>query len=226
MELGNDATNFLLYSYFGMDPEKLKEKKDEEVINNCAKKAYLDLCRTLRFNDKDETKHQTFRDDICKLIEEKIYGLLQNMSNKKFDFDKEYYDILDYIQREGEKKKDVLKKTFTYGQAQKWLNMTMKYMWLLGLWENKFNNVLSALHVPVDSYIIEAACKENIFSKTKKPTSEYKSWSTWDRTQYEEFQDALHDASLSSNAEKITPIEWECSAWIRIAEERREKKSK
>lgn len=51
--------------------------------------------------------------------------------------------------------------SFTIGQSQKWLNMTLKYLWLLNILLDGLNE--EYLHIPVDSYIIEAvgAKKDN-----------------------------------------------------------------
>ncbi len=61
----------------------------------------------------------------------------------------------------------VLKKAFCDGQAQKWLNMTMKYMWLLGLLDDQPKEFLSAMHVPVDNDMIKKAINRDVRPREK-----------------------------------------------------------
>ena len=42
---------------------------------------------------------------------------------------------------------------FTNGNAQKWLNMSLKYLWLLGALPNDIKE--ERLHAPIDSYILQ-----------------------------------------------------------------------
>ena len=42
---------------------------------------------------------------------------------------------------------------FTYGHAQKWINMTIKYLYMLET--DTFTDVFKWLHVPLDNYILD-----------------------------------------------------------------------
>jgi hypothetical protein len=46
---------------------------------------------------------------------------------------------------------------FTIGQAQKWLNMTLKYIFVLGDRLGGYENVYGYCHVPLDQFVMEAA---------------------------------------------------------------------
>lgn len=77
----------------------------------------------------------------------------------------------------------ILKENFTIGQAQKWVNMTLKYLWLLDALPDNIDK--KDLHVPIDSYIIKIAYRKkgNIqicFGIRKKPKE---LWSKWDKKQ-------------------------------------------
>lgn len=116
---------------------------------------------------------------------------------------------------------------FTYGNAQKWVNMSMKYIWLLGLLPAELPE--TALHVPVDSYIIDALWEEENHAvcfpvrvdkpvsrckKYKNPSDYVTGWSQWTQKQYcRIFRESL-------DSEKFT-LEWENGAWIRAAEKRK-----
>jgi len=45
------------------------------------------------------------------------------------------------------------KSIITSGNAQKWLNMVLKYLWLLGALPNDIKE--ERLHTPIDSYILQ-----------------------------------------------------------------------
>ena len=86
---------------------------------------------------------------------------------------------------------------------------------------------MSQLHIPVDSYIIEALWEENgvkippndnfteKFENHRKNGNKFsdykvKSWSNWNKTDYEAF--------IESNKHNL---KWENDAWIEIAEKRK-----
>jgi hypothetical protein len=105
--------------------------------------------------------------------------------------------------------------TFSYGQAQKWLNMTLKYMLIAQSgeldvgWEKSLNNkIVRSLHVPVDKYILDIAEKE---LEVLPPEG---AWSTWDYEEYETYQ-----KDLRSEIKEKSPIEWEFTAWTDARDE-------
>ena len=111
---------------------------------------------------------------------------------------------------------------FTYGNAQKWVNMTMKYLWLLGLLDNTVD--CERLHIPIDSFIIDAMWSDQNVnlplrpengdrSKTyAKPSDHVLGWSQWNDKMYEDFRSDL--------PEKYS-LYWENDAWIEQAEKRK-----
>ncbi len=107
--------------------------------------------------------------------------------------------------------------SFTYGLAQKWVNMTLKYLWLL----DRLPEGLTAksLHVPIDSFILEKLQEENV-DEIRKDGDTYKykgkSWSQLD--DYDVYLDI--QTKIGQIAGKTFPIEWEGSAWMDIAKKR------
>ena len=98
---------------------------------------------------------------------------------------------------------------FTFGNAQKWVNMTMKYLWLLGILPNNVSE--DDLHIPIDRYIIYALNKGTFFIPEA-------AWSTWNENDY-------YDAFRKNDFSKYNAtLEWENTAWIEQAEQ--EKMSK
>jgi hypothetical protein len=251
-----NAVNFLMFSYFGFTPLGIKEKSPRDIAFKCAQRAYLDLNRTLRFN-KDvnintEEHHKAFRDSICSLIADRT---LQLISSTNENFDGRHKKICEEIKAQAEnykecgeyilgvnKNKEVKKKDkreeqrFYYGQAQKWLNMTLKYMWFTGLWNEKIENLLPVLHVPIDNHVIESVWHEGHAENAKgwlniplpdkfaislpctkkerrrKFNQDIVAWSKWSYTEYIDFQNSLRTAEFL--LQNMTPIEWENHIWI------------
>ncbi len=96
---------------------------------------------------------------------------------------------------------------FTYGQAQKWINMTMKYCWVCGGKQlDGLQQWFPMAHFAVDEVILEAAMKEKVV--TKRPCLK---WSKWDDEQgYKDFQFTLRNAATKNNK---TPLALEFEWW-------------
>ena len=129
---------------------------------------------------------------------------------------------------------------FYYGQAQKWLNMTLKYMLVMGLWG--IEKYKDSLHVPIDNYIYKAAkkatnepiykndaenkdvvtglnvkqIKRNI-SKDNKENNEDVAWSRINQEEYNNYQNEIRKSI--NNSQYNSSIEWEFDAWIAQAKE-------
>lgn len=180
----------------------------------CTKAAYNDLSRTLRYkeeyksNSKDKNalnKKEQILNRICAELTKKIYnnGSITSNPENLFDVlvDKQgkYSDCVnDLFVCLKEDEKDNLK--FHFGQVQKWINMTLKYLYLLGIVEND-----NKLHIPIDNYIINAFKQNDIFVPRK-------AWSRFDNTdyydQYKSYMDKLDEPY----------IDWEHKTWIEQAE--------
>lgn len=131
--------------------------------------------------------------------------------------------------------------SFSYGQAQKWVNLTIKNMYVMGLWPSLYG-IEEHLHITIDSYILKAASmKNNIKNKyalrkpiaPKEPNGEESSysctfyseekgkkscpWSKLNKTDYLRLQCAIRRAIKTSSVKEIhemNPFEWETKAWI------------
>ena len=99
----------------------------------------------------------------------------------------------------------------SYGQAQKWLNILLKYLYVKG-YETLFSpERIAALDMPVDSKVIEALHRKY---NVKRPTA---GWSVWDRNTYRAYQaaarNALQSASDIENPDEQIPFYWELIHW-------------
>ena len=200
----------------------------QEILKKCAERAYLDLCRTIKFKTEDKDVKAEYKSKVCdKLIKE--FDILLNAVNTSSDkekqnaFNREHKRICEEICN---KYSEI--SSFTYGQAQKWLNMTLKYVILLD--EN--SELKSYLHIPVDSYIMQAVGSDNAKLKYclklecvpkkdgtvgKYSESSSKSWSKWNYDEYIAFQNTVRKA-INESTSFGSPIEWENEAWIEVAE--------
>lgn len=266
------AWEFFVYTTLGIVPRKMFDDSDDnekyinyltEINDNnwdydkycvfmCAKAAYNDLCRTLTYGDKYKDKKGSRKKDL-ESKEKAINSICVELANTicKDSFNsinpnnlffiftnndgsiKDNFELLGYL-KETEDYPD----KFYFGQAQKWVNMTLKYLYLLDPTNSDKN-----LHIPIDSYIIDAAWETKDFcmplplknkESTKreynytKPSDYVVAWSKWtnkpfderNKGEYDLFQEGIHQFVNTSNDYEST-LEWEHKNWIRISEKRK-----
>lgn len=218
---------FLKYAYFNIT----KGDSMNDVLSKCANKAYMDLCRTIKFKTDNSNVKTEHKAKICDMLVNE-YNALCNAVNacsseneKQEIFDKEHNRICEEIIKTYSEISD-----FTYGQAQKWLNMMLKYVLLI----EGDSTLKSYLHIPVDSYIMQAVGSDNPKLKYclklecvpkkngtvgKYSESTSKPWSKWNYEEYIAFQNCIRKAISESSYS--SPIEWENEAWIEVAEYRK-----
>lgn len=247
----NKAFDFLLYSYFGIKESDLKPQS-KKVPYICAKRAYLDLARTVKYSyssskleemkskkssEEDKDKATNFIDSKNELIKNICENILSTIETKEgeisfesSDFDKWHKakceEIINFMNNSIDKSNtEILKESFTIGQAQKWVNMTLKYLWLLNALPTGVKP--EYLHVPIDSYIIEIAYdNKNKFENAlglleEKPED---SWSKLPKYEtYFEIQEAIRKAIKTNTTNETIPIKWESLAWIEVAEKQANK---
>ena len=114
--------------------------------------------------------------------------------------------------------------SFTYGLAQKWVNMTLKYLWLLDMLPNGLSE--AELHVPVDSFILEALKETQQFNTkgnriTGSGKSYYYNGEAWsaisEPKNYKKLQKEIRDIAKKQG---LSPIQWEGPVWIKVAQQR------
>lgn len=98
---------------------------------------------------------------------------------------------------------------FPYGFTQKWINMTLKYMLIMGLWNDELSEKVRYFHVPIDAYIINEA-KESFKDELSGYWQDTKWYESDDYDEYLCLQNLIRRRVLP-----LTPIEWEADAWIK-----------
>lgn len=185
------VVDFLANVYFG---------KPRNIVEAASDRAYLDLCRTLRdANGKSFSKiSKGTKSKMKTAIAETIGNHVTDMPCFDQDsFDKWHEDTCKTII-------EVFEQTIgngwelSYGQAQKWLNMTLKYLYMLSY---EFSDTqLSRFHAVIDNYILDEA---NRIGVSKPP----KSWSKWNQDEYVGYQKKLRKRVEGSL------FDWEFQAW-------------
>lgn len=230
----NNGIEFLLYSYFKIE---LNATKDE-IIKSAIEKAYTDATNQGAYNTKLITTSQKDSSVCARNNGEKVIKSFVEQSLSAIDYDDLHNKTCDKLCR--------IYGTlpFTYGNAQKWINMTMKNLYVFSLIfceccepqdDNLVEfckNILSIsykFHVPIDSYIIEKIWDTKIplpdvkflkdGTKGMYTSGKVKGWSKWEKDEYLECQKSLKEC-IKKEYKDITPIEWEGPAWIEIAKKR------
>lgn len=202
--VNEDLLKFLKFSYFG---------DLSNPIHAASKRAYRDMNRTIRFNElsTDEIRLE-LREKVNNVFENEIKKLIGNNITNQKEFDAWHCDVCKTIKsfylNEGIE--------FTYGQAQKWINMTIKYLYILKVYS--FDNVLKYLHIPVDNYIFDAVEKELEIDRPKE------AWSRWDND--EEYKDYQKNIRKELKRKKFVPLRWEFENWLNEAEKEAQKVKK
>lgn len=190
------VVDFLANVYFG---------EPRNIVEAASDRAYLDLCRTLRnANGKSFSKiSEDTKSNMKTAIAETIGNHVTDMPCFDQDsFDKWHEDTCKTII-------EVFEQTIgngwelSYGQAQKWLNMTLKYLYMLSY---KFSDAqLSRFHAVIDKNILVEA--KNRFG-VRKPA---KPWSSWSQDDYVKYQKELR--KCVKEKEKKSLFAWEFEAW-------------
>ena len=178
-----------------------------EVKNfeGAAHKAYADMARrTLRIKE-DSKERKVLKEQATKILRQAVEKLKKDSS----DFPKWH-----------EKSCNALIACYggqlSYGQAQKWLNMLLKYLYVYDVkgYETLFSQEekITDLDMPVDSKVIDALRRKY---NVKRPTA---GWSVWDRNTYRAYQAAARsalqkNASDIENSDEQIPFYWELIHW-------------
>lgn len=190
-----DVYHFLLNAYFG---------RVEDPLFVAANSAYLDLNRTIEFKKSGSISKEIkekLRTESVGLIKKEIQGIIKILEPCQIIFDNWHTSLCNAIVK-SYTDADI---PFHYGQAQKWVNMALKYLSVIN--RRTTETIQRYLHVPIDSIIIETA--EDEF-QIDPPVHR---WSRMDGPEYVEYQKKLCEAIRKRTG--LTPILWEFKKWNR-----------
>ena len=242
------AIEFLLWSYFKLAADSSKDK----IIEKCVSRAYSDATNQGAYNairdkgtDSGASYHEKLKEHILSLC-------------ATGDYDKWHKEIcreMTECYKTVKMKSSQDNSAFTYGNAQKWLNMTIKYLFIVNsvmemlgaakdfrdFYRSKFKGFEGHFHVPIDSYIIESLWDEKAkVEETSKWLSLEKGktlkdgtlgaystdkYKVWSRFEEEDY-DNIKEHITREIPKGVSPMRWENEKWIGVAKRKEEKRTK
>lgn len=149
---------------------------NHDLVELAMTKAYRDLMRTIRGFATIDNHDQIILDARANLKSSIIKIINENITTQE-QFDKIHEIACNELI------KVFANQTFTIGQAQKWINMTFKYLHLLDY--EKIQNVYEYCHIPIDSYMLNIT--NYSMSKAWSKLNDYKEYldyQIWFRNKY------------------------------------------
>lgn len=184
-KVDKDILDFLKAIYFGDFTDPLKA---------ASSRSYCDMNRTIRFNGLPDATRLELRERVNGIFEVEISKLMLDSITSQDEFDSWHRNVSEKIKSlyldEGVK--------FTCGHAQKWINMSIKYLYMLEA--DSFNSIFEYLHIPLDNYVFDIARDSLGIAKPKV------AWSSWDnyKEQYLQYQKLIREKIVIG-----TPLCWE-----------------
>ena len=198
-----DVWDTMVYLYFG---------NTDNCYKAASTKAYLDLCRTIKFvNSNNQEERAQVRKVVDLMLEEKIKALANHGMVSQESYDAWHKEFCNEIVKQYDK---ICGNQFCIGQAQKWINMTIKYLYLIN--NECVKTISDFAHVPLDNYVFDAA-KDSLCLTSAPPIP----WSKiTDYNIYLDYQKELRnaikadkDVTLATNS----PLQWELVYWLEQA---------
>ena len=192
-KVDKDILDFLKAIYFGDFSDPLKA---------ASSRAYRDMNRTIRFNGLPDATRLALREKVNAVFDVELSKLNSDSITSQDEFDAWHRSVSDMIKAlywdEGVK--------LTYGHTQKWINMIIKYLYMLEA--NTFDAVFKFLHIPLDNYVFDIARDSLGITRPKV------AWSSWDNydEQYLQYQNLIRE-KISTG----TPLRWEFRYWLKVA---------
>lgn len=210
---------FFIFTYF---KRKECENNHNDLIQNIIKKAYNDATMMGAYNTliSKELSDESYLAycNATKLIMGEIYNVKVNRSTQE-SFDTWHKKTCEKI-IECYDEVNSNKSIFTYGNAQKWLNMALKYLWLLGALPIDIKE--ERLHAPIDSYILQKLWNLKVDEVTCSADTFYYKGNSWSKiSDYDDYFDLQKVIRVMAKQGGKTVIEQENEAWIEMAIKRK-----
>lgn len=146
----------------------------DNFLERCIERAYRDFNRTLHGIRDNENKEAYSR--LSNSVKSIIGEITVKDISNQTEYDSWHKDKCEFLQKEFMKE---LNYELSIGQAQKWINMTLKYLFALG--ESRFSGIsknYEFFHIPIDNIIQEKLESEGI-EKFKERWSRIKKYSDY-----------------------------------------------
>ena len=194
VKISKSIWDTMVYLYFGNTANPYKA---------ASARAYLDLCRTIKFApSSNEEERVQARTDVDDMIENKVKAIANAGITNQDGYDEWHKAICEELVDRYAK---VCGDQFYTCQAQKWVNMTIKYLYLID--SDLVRLITDFAHVPLDNYVFAAAMDHlGLFSDDLTPWSKIKDYSV-----YLNYQKELKKAVKPLNT---SPLQWGLSYWL------------
>lgn len=229
------AIEFLFYSCFRLD----LNSSTYDIVTSAIDIAYLDAVQQGAYNTLVPDNMKDKSAEIKGLAKTQILEFLSSVSLEDYRIKHDTCcDNLVNLYVDIRNKNNSELQAFTFGNAQKWVNMTTKYIYLICVvFSNtaeqhpfkesiysKFIDFENILEIPIDSFVlekiwndlpqVELPLKNNRNRNGKWSSEKVIPWSQWNRDMYVSFRNSFLKTVHN-------PIAWENTAWIEIAEKRK-----
>lgn len=201
----------LIAFYFTGQVARDQSFAEEETLRRVSRRAYRDLNRTITGMGSLH-KAEDLREEIHSSIISFVNNLDKESSRTAFDdrhhewCEKAMASFHEHAKQHGSGVK------LHYGQSQKWLNMTLKYLAVLG--HEKTTAVYPHLHAPVDKFVVSAATASEGLGMTGTWVKPLRSaWSKIGVEDYTAFQEALRASVEQKYGGQWTVMDWEVAHW-------------
>ena len=175
----------------------------DNILIQSSRKAYRDMCRTLRLNGDSLLD---VRSNVDNYLYKQVNELLDTPELTQENFNVWHKKVcLNIIGFYNDKYPN-----FSIGQAQKWLNMTLKYFYVSQI-DERVNCASSYFHVPLDNYV-------NEILNNNKIKSFKGAWSKIN--DYDEY--LMIQKGIRINIGNQSPIDWEMEQWLSAALEKKD----
>ena len=242
----------LVFFYFGFTLDDIEKESMDIILKKVANKALFDATMQGAFNSRVKMEYkEKAKTAKVKAVDTLLVSVKQLGKNNE-EYDDWHYDTCCKVKKVFHGIKDQKgNEAFTYGNAQKMVNMTMKYLYLLSKSSreekaNKTNEILNSvknnaafLHMPIDGYIIDA-----LFEKRVLVCEECKndnclrclvgSWNgkgnpskkdcvkKWSRWDYYLYNAVKNQIFHNIDKQYENVIDWENDLWIEQAKKKKE----
>ena len=216
----NDYYKNLIKLTYGTPCPKLKDLIESSYIDTCRTlhgiSIFYDEQNSVRGDKKQPTRNNAFKNNIISYIDTSLHALTEGSVSFSC-FDKSHEKICKNLVKKysdykyKNKKGGTLK--FTYGHAQKWINMTLKNIFIAYYtnpqYYKPYNNLYRFCHLPLDSTILELLIKGGIIVEDcLTPWSKINCYKS-----YLDLQKKIRKVCNSSCIDK-SPLTYEFHLWL------------
>lgn len=151
---------------------------EDDLIELATTKAYRDLMRTIR-SFATNINNNRIKTNARTCIKEYINSMIKSNITTQEQFDEFHQEACENLIQKFEDQ------YFTIGQAQKWINMTFKYLHLLEYEDIK--NIYEFCHIPIDNYMLDITNYQMSKPWSKlNDYNEYLKYQDWFRNKYKD----------------------------------------